>query len=118
LEGDYTLTVVGAVWHYSSYSPNDQNTSDEITLEYDFDSAGYETVGTFTFADFAISNNVVVYQTSINVASPTTGTFTLRPDVDTVTGVRGLVIRSACLNDGDDYPPQSGSGGGGTEDIF
>jgi hypothetical protein len=105
--GTYDLTVVTAIWHYNSYVPDDQDT-DDVDIEYDF-GAGAVVLDTHTYGEFAQNNNVVVFSTSLVVASDTTDDFLFELTLNSPpTGVRGLAIRSVCIGD-------EGSGEGGGE---
>jgi hypothetical protein len=108
--GDYTVSLVAAVWHYSSYTPDDQD-SDDIEFEFDFD--GTTSMGAKTFGEYAQGNNLVVYEAALNVASDTTDDFIFSPTIASPpTGVRGVAVRSVCIDDGDYNGGDDGQGGG------
>lgn len=108
--GTYDVTVVAALWHYSSYSPDDQD-SDDVDLEYSFD-GGFTALDSHTYGEFADNNNVVVFSGSVVVGSDTTDDFAFKPTLNSPpTGVRGLAIRSVCIGDEGDGGPGGESGG-------
>lgn len=112
--GDYTLTLVTALWHYNSYVPDDQDT-DDVDIEFSFDTSP-AILDTHTYGEFAENNNIVIYSTTVNIPTDTTDVFSFEVTLNSpATGVRGLVVRSVCLDDGSG----GGDGGGGDGDgIF
>jgi hypothetical protein len=113
--GTYDLTVVAAIWSYNSFTPDDQDT-DDVEIEYDF-GAGSVSLDTHTYGEFAQNNNVVVFTTSLVVASDTTDVFLFEVTLNSpATGVRGLAIRSVCI--GDEGTGEGGDGSGDGDGIF
>lgn len=99
-----------AVWHYSSYEPNDLHIG-EVDLEYDFPAdTSFTALDSHTFGEFAQNNNLLIFQTSITAFSDTTDDFVLKVSTtDEPSGVRGVAILSLCIGDGGD----EGESGGG-----
>lgn len=109
--GSYNLSIVAALWTYNSFTPDDQDT-DDVDIEYDFPSGtGFTTLDTHTYGEFIQNNNLIVFAGTVVIASDTTGSFVFEVTLNSpATGVRGLAIRSICLDDG------SGGGGDGSGD--
>jgi hypothetical protein len=115
--GTYDLTVVASIWHYNSFVPDDEDT-DDVEIEYDF-GAGNVTLDTHTYGEFIQSNNVIVFSTSLVVASDTTDDFIFEVTLNSpATGVRGLAIRSACIGDEGAGEGGGGDGSGDGDGIF
>jgi hypothetical protein len=115
--GTYDLVVVAAIWHYNQFTPDDQDT-DDVDIEYDF-GAGSVPLDTHTYGEFAQNNNVVVFSTSLVVASDTTDDFVFEVTLNSpATGVRGLAIRSVCIGNEGEGGSGEGEGGDGDGGLF
>jgi hypothetical protein len=115
--GTYTLNIVASVWAYSSYTPNDESTVTGITLEYAYPSP-YVTIAGKTWGDFGgAPSGTVVYSSTFTLTASTSGAFSIRAIVDNPpTGVRGVMLRSACIissTQGGGEPPDAGEVSGG-----
>jgi len=114
--GTYDLTIVAAIWHYDSLVPDDED-ADDVEIEYDPFGAGSVALDSHTYGEFVQNNNVVVFSTSLVVATDSSGVFLFEVALnDPATGVRGLAIRSACI--GDEGSGEGGGGSGNGDGIF
>jgi hypothetical protein len=94
--GTYTLRVITEVWGTAAYSPDDENITGGITIEYAYPATSFVSMGTKTWA--AYTHRTQTFTAEIVIASDEDGTFTLRPNIASApTGVLGVAITSACL---------------------
>jgi hypothetical protein len=116
--GDYTLTVLGSIWSYNTYSPDDSNTTGDITIEYDI-GGGYNAVQQYGYDDYASSANKVIYEANLNFASDYDGPFSFRTTLTSPpTGVRGLEVLAVCLASDTTIASGGGSVVGGYDGVF
>jgi hypothetical protein len=98
----YTITVTAGLDHYNTYTPDETDTTASQSITYDWNSSGYQPVGSKTFGVIAQNNNLVTYQTTFSVASETNAAMTFKADLaNAPSGVNGSLIRSMCIESGD-----------------
>jgi len=105
--GTYTLTVVAAPWGAIV-------DDDGVMLDLEYDTgAGYSPLGSYSLAAYSDAGGTISYRSTLVLASPASS-FVLRATiVGSSLGLRGMRIKSICLNDGDAPPPVVGGGSGG-----
>jgi len=98
----YTLTLRANLWAFSSYAPTPTDATD-ISITYSLAGDEHTSLDTHTVGEFVSSEfGVLTYQNTFDVSSNVSGTIIFRVTVGTpATGLRGLVIRDACLEAGD-----------------
>jgi len=96
-----TLSIIASLWTFNNFAFTETLTR-RFELEYDTGS-GYTVIDNPTLGEFALNNNVMVYQASVASFS---GDITIKADlVGAQTGVRGITIQSVCLNADDTVLP-------------
>lgn len=100
--GDYTIRVRAGLRYYVAYSPDENEATDTLEIEYTYDALN-ETIDTATFGELAQGNNSFEFITTFNIASETTANFVFEPTLTTSEGsVVGAAVRDVCLYAGDD----------------
>lgn len=109
--GTYTLKVIARVWSTGAYSPDDDDDSNGIEIEYAYPGSTFVTVGGMkSWGAYAVKG-VLTLSATIVVASDEDGPFTLRANVVLPpTGVLGAQLTSACLTKEGDVEGGDGDG--------
>lgn len=109
--GTYTLKVIVRLWTNGAYSPDDDDDSNGVEIEYAYPATTFVTVGGMqAWNRFAIKS-VATLSAEIVIADDEDGTFTLRANVvSPPTGVLGVQVQSACLTKAGDVDAGDGDG--------
>lgn len=99
----YNLRIQTKIWASSLWDP--ATSTGSVSLEYDWDSAGYEFMyDTFswtspaTVAQFAQGNNYIEFGEDLTVSDETDGVIVFKPTLDTTdTEIYGISILKVCI---------------------
>ena len=99
----YTVSATIALDYYYAFVPDETNTTESITVSYEYPSGGgYTSIDTITFGDLAYSGNLVTLDTTFSVVAQTTSAFGFKASIGgSPTNVVGVAFREVCIESGD-----------------
>lgn len=101
--GTYSISVVTQVWATGAYTPDEDDLTGGIEIEYAYPASSFVSLGTKTWAAYV--HRTQTFKGTLELASDEDGTFTFKAGVvSPPSGALGVQINSVCLTKEGEIP--------------